>query len=77
MESILNETSAHSSLNNCEECDIKADFGVFCHSIYDMTPTNVADIMVKHDLATAYGTVVFSSEILINDKGLIPFIYNF
>jgi len=71
MESIPNETS-HSSLNNCEECDIKADFGVFCHSFYDMTPTNVADIMDKHDLATAYGTVVFSSEILINNKSLIP-----
>ena len=60
--------------NKCQDCGFQAHVGVFCHSIYDMTPEQVADIMDKHGLSTAYGTLVFSSEILVNDKGVLPII---
>jgi len=55
-----------------QDCDYKADVGIFCHSMYDITPENVGDIMDKHDLSIIYGCGVFAAEILINDSGIIP-----
>ncbi|BBO60533.1 replicase [Culex tritaeniorhynchus Negev-like virus] len=53
-------------------CNIKADALMFLHSTYDMSLTEVGDCMDSAEAIVAYGSFIFSSIILTDDKGLIP-----
>nr|QHA33758.1 polyprotein [Atrato Virga-like virus 6] len=66
-------------LRKGQDCDIKARFCLFIHSIYDMSNRDIANIMDAHGSLMGYGTFIFSPEILIRldvgSKGHIP-VYN-
>ncbi|UHK03236.1 MAG: polyprotein [Hangzhou merodon fulcratus virga-like virus 1] len=63
-------------LNKGEDCKVKAPVCIFLHSIYDMTNVQIADCMDAHHSSMAYGTFIFTPEIVIdfrcNDYGDIP-----
>nr|QHA33774.1 polyprotein [Atrato Virga-like virus 7] len=66
-------------LRKGQDCNVKARYCVFIHSVYDMSNKDIANIMDAHDSLVGYGTFIFSPEILIRldvgSKGHIP-VYN-
>ena len=47
------------------------DSAIFVHSVYDIKFDEMATIMTRHKLATAYGTIMWSSEMMTHDSGII------
>lgn len=55
-----------------ELCNIKCDKLIFLHSTYDMSSNQIADIMERKGAAIAYGSMIFTPEILYRNSGFIP-----
>lgn len=57
--------------NTAQNCDVRAPFAMMIHSIYDMTPTEVADSMERAGASQAYGTMMFDPLIYLEKSGSI------
>lgn len=57
--------------NLSQNCNVRAPFLMFIHSIYDMTLTDIADAMDSANALMGYATIIYSDEILIKPTGTL------
>uniref|UniRef100_A0A914GS71 Alphavirus-like MT domain-containing protein n=1 Tax=Globodera rostochiensis TaxID=31243 RepID=A0A914GS71_GLORO len=55
-----------------QNCSKTARYLLFVQSNYDISLRTFADIMVKKQSVEAYGSFIFSTDILLNERGTIP-----
>uniref|UniRef100_A0A183BVJ6 Alphavirus-like MT domain-containing protein n=1 Tax=Globodera pallida TaxID=36090 RepID=A0A183BVJ6_GLOPA len=55
-----------------QECEKTARYLLFVHSNYDISLATFGDIMIKKNSVEAYGSFIFSTDILLNERGVIP-----
>ncbi|UPT53679.1 MAG: hypothetical protein 1 [Zeugodacus tau negev-like virus] len=60
--------------NKAQNCNIKSKALLFLHSTYDMSLQDIATSMDNADALVAYGSFVYSSQILTEDTGVIPWL---
>nr|WPR18885.1 MAG: RNA-dependent RNA polymerase [Virgaviridae-like virus 1] len=56
--------------DKAQECKVKAPSALFIHSMYNMTPIDIADAMDSGCVIEAYGSLIFDPMMLIDDEGL-------
>nr|WPV62218.1 MAG: non-structural polyprotein [Wufeng rodent hepe-like virus 1] len=56
----------------CEECTVTAPYIISVHSAYDMSKESLAEAMIRADAHVLRGTMIYHSDVLIFEKGVIP-----
>lgn len=69
---LLKRPSTHYCTNLGQNCSVMAPALMFIHSIYDMTPVEVADSMSAADATIGMGTFIYDPRILLYDTGRLP-----
>lgn len=69
---LLKRTGPNYCTNMGQNCAVRSPALMFIHSIYDMTPTDVADSMTAADATIAAGTFIYDPRILMYDMGKLP-----
>nr|ASH89118.1 P1 [Aphis glycines virus 3] len=69
---MLRRPSDYYCNNTGQNCTVKSPALMFIHSIYDMTPTDVADAMSAAQATVGMGTYIYDPRILMYDTGRLP-----
>nr|DBA44221.1 TPA_asm: replicase protein [aphis 2 virus] len=69
---MLRRPSEYYCNNVGQNCLVKSPALMFIHSIYDMTPTDVADAMSVAQATIGMGTYIYDPRILMYDTGKLP-----
>nr|WNV36291.1 polyprotein [Rubber tree latent virus 1] len=61
-------------LKKAQYCPVTAPVATMIHSAYDMTTEEIADSMTRHKCAFLMGVIMFTPEIIIEEKGILPWL---
>ncbi|QIX02858.1 RNA-dependent RNA polymerase [Fragaria vesca associated virus 1] len=69
---LLKCPSTHYCQNKAQNCNVKAHYMMFVHSLYDMTPSDVANAMTAANTVRAMGSIIFDPLIILTKEGVLP-----
>nr|WNV36298.1 polyprotein [Rubber tree latent virus 2] len=61
-------------MKKSQNCNVSAPVLTMIHSAYDMSTTDIADSMLRHNSGFLMGVVMFVPELILEEKGVIPWL---